>query len=398
MPITTADAGPVPFVDLRPQHEEIRADLEAAFSRILDNSSFVGGPIVASFEDAFARFCGTEHAVGVGSGTDALRIAYQAVGVRPEDAIVTVSHTFIATAEAATQFGALPLMVDIDADSQTLSPAAVERLLADECDRGDDGVVHRASGRRVAAIVPVHLYGQSAAMGPLLDIAAEYDIPLVEDAAQAHGATYRFPDGTEKVCGSMGRAAIFSFYPGKNLGAIGEAGAVVTSDGDLAGYARRLRDHGQAEKYIHDTAIGSNARLDAIQAAALELKLARLGDWNEGRRRVARVYDERFAGASSFRPPLEMDYARHVYHLYVIRTPERDRIREELGAEGIATGLHYPIPIHLQQAYAGLGLGRGSLPVTEEAADQCLSLPMFPHMTEEQAARVADRVLDVAGG
>jgi dTDP-4-amino-4,6-dideoxygalactose transaminase len=289
-------------------------------------------------------------------------------------------------------------MVDIDADSQTMSPAALEHLLANECDRVDGAVVHRATGRRVAAIVPVHLYGQSADMAPLLDIAGSYGIPVVEDAAQAHGATYRFPDGTEKVCGSMGRAAIFSFYPGKNLGAIGEAGAVVTNEEGIANLARKLRDHGQAEKYVHDTAIGSNARLDAIQAAALELKLARLPDWNEGRRRIARIYDARFAAAASFRPPREMDYARHVYHLYVIRVPDRDRVKDALAAEGISTGLHYPIPVHLQAAYEDLGLGRGSLPITEEAADQCLSLPMFPHMSEQQAAYVAERVMDVAGG
>jgi dTDP-4-amino-4,6-dideoxygalactose transaminase len=399
MPITKADAGPVPFVDLRPQNEEIRTDLEATFSRILDNSSFVGGPIVQSFEESFARFCDADHAVGVSSGTDALRIAYQAVGVGAGDAIITVSHTFIATAEAATQYGALPLLVDIDADSQTMSPAAVERLLTDDCEQAGDGtVIHRATGRRVAALVPVHLYGQSADMAPLLELAEAHGLTVVEDAAQAHGATYRFPDGTERTCGSMGDVAAFSFYPGKNLGAIGEAGALVTNDEAAATLAGKLRDHGQAEKYVHETAIGSNARLDALQAATLELKLGRLPEWNEARRRIARVYDEHFDGASSFRPPRAMDYARHVYHLYVIRVPDRDRVRAALGEDGISTGLHYPIPIHLQSAYRELGLGRGSLPVTEEAADQCLSLPMFPHMTEEQAAFVAERVLDVAGG
>jgi dTDP-4-amino-4,6-dideoxygalactose transaminase len=221
---------------------------------------------------------------------------------------------------------------------------------------------------------------------------------VVEDAAQAHGATYRFPDGMEKVCGSMGRVAAFSFYPGKNLGALGEAGALVTNDVSVAVAAHKLRDHGQAEKYVHETAIGSNARLDTIQAAALELKLTRLSDWNGARRRIARVYDAAFAGVSSFRPPAEMEYARHVYHLYVIRVEDRDRIRTALGDVGVATGMHYPIPIHLQSAYTELGMERGSLPVTEEAADQCLSLPMFPHMTEEQAAYVAERVMDVAGG
>lgn len=396
MPTISTDAGPVPFVDLRPQHEELRQKIDEAIARIIDNSSFVGGPIVESFEADFARFCGVEHAVGVGSGTDALRIAYQAVGVAPGDAIVTVSHSFIATAEAASQYGAYPILVDVDRESQTMSPAALERLLEAECERGPDGALrHRPTGRRVGAVVPVHLYGQSADMAPLLELSAAYGLPVVEDACQAHGGTYRFPDGTARPCGSMGAAAAFSFYPGKNLGAMGEAGALVTRDPAIADRARALRDHGQRERYVHGVASGSNARLDAIQAAVLGLKLERLPAWNEARRRIARIYDERLAGHPSLEAPLEMDYATHVYHLYVIRVEDRDGVRHQLAERGVATGLHYPIPIHLQEAYEGLGLGRGTLPVTEEAADRCLSLPMFPHMSDEQAGHVAEQVLRV---
>lgn len=383
----------VPFLDLRPQHEEVREAIEEVFARILDTSSFVGGEHVERFEAAFAAFVGSARAVGVGSGTDAVRIALQAVGVEPGDAVITVSHTFIATAEGVTQIGAMPLFVDVEDGPGTMDPGEVERLLREECRREAGGtVVHRATGRRVSALLPVHLYGQSADMAPLLELAREYGLRLVEDAAQAHGATYTFPDGTTRSCGSMGDAAAFSFYPGKNLGAIGEAGAIVTDSEEVARRAQILRDHGQVEKYVHVRADGGNARLDALQAAVLELKLGRLGDWNEARRRVAAQYDRRLNG-SAVGTPVERPYARHVYHLYVVRVADRQGLQRSLREAGVATGLHYPIPVHRQEAYRGTATADGSLPRTERAAGEVLSLPMYPHLDPDAVDYVADQVL-----
>lgn len=390
---STVAARPVRFVDLAPQHEELRGEIEAVFAEILDTSSFVGGPYVERFERSFAEAVGVAHAVGVGSGTDAVRIALQVVGVGGGDAVITVAHTFIATAEAITQAGGLPLFIDVEPDTLTMDPAALGELLEGACRREADGrVVHRATGKRIAAILPVHLYGQPADMAPILALAREYGVPVVEDAAQAHGATYRFADGSERACGALGQVAAFSFYPGKNLGAIGEAGAVVTADPALAERARALRDHGQGEKYIHVTADGSNARLDALQAAVLDLKLTRLADWNDRRRDVAGRYQAGLAG-SSVRLPREADYARHVYHLYVIQAEDRDDLRGSLGKAGVQTGLHYPVPLHRQAAYEGWPVVAGPLGVTESAAERILSLPMYPHLEAEAVERVVEQVL-----
>lgn len=383
----------VPFVDLRPQHDELRDEIEAVFRSILDDSAFIGGSHVDGFERAFAEYVGVDHAVGVGSGTDAVRIALQVAGVEQGDAVVTVAHTFIATAEAVTQAGALPLFVDVEPGPLTMDPAAMEGLLRDGCRREPGGaLIHRDTGRRIAAILPVHLYGQPARMEPLLELARELGLPVVEDAAQAHGALYRFQDGSERACGALGDVAAFSFYPGKNLGAIGEAGAVVTRDPALAERARVLRDHGQSEKYVHVVADGSNARLDALQAAVLKLKLGRLDDWNDGRRAAAARYDECLRG-SPVRPVHEELYARHVYHLYVIEVEDRERLRRELDSVGIATGLHYPVPLHRQRAYESMPVAAGPLPVTEAAAERILSLPIYPHMGVDAAEHVAEQVL-----
>jgi dTDP-4-amino-4,6-dideoxygalactose transaminase len=382
----------VPFVDLGPQHEELRAELESAFASVLDASAFVGGERVEAFETAFAEYVGVDHAVGVASGTDAVRIALQIAGVRSGDAVLTVSHTFIATAEGVTQIGALPLFVDIERHTQTMDPGAVETVLRTRCQRdGSGALVHGPSGRRIAALLPVHLYGQSADMAPLLELAAEFGIPVVEDAAQAHGATYRFPDGTERACGGMGDAAAFSFYPGKNLGAIGEAGAVTTPHAGWADRARVLRDHGQSRKYEHVTRDGGNARLDALQAAVLALKLGRLDAWNEGRRRAARLYHEGLAG-TAVETPVEAEGRRHVYHLYVIRAERRDELAAALAETGVATGLHYPVPVHLQEAYADLETAAGPLTETEAAAREILSLPMYPHLADEDVTFVVDQL------
>lgn len=380
--------GPIPFVDLKPQHDELRGELDDLFRRVLDDSSFVGGPLVEGFEADFARYLGAGQVVGVSSGTDAVRIALQIAGVARDDAVVTVAHTFIGTTEGVTQLGAVPIFVDIDAESFTMSPSALAGFLADECYRAGSALRHRRSGRRIAAVLPVHLYGQSADMEPILASAAEHGVPVVEDAAQAQGASYRFADGRVAQCGTMGVSAAFSFYPGKNLGAIGEAGAVATADAELAQRARILRDHGQVEKYVHLLADGANARLDALQAGVLSLKLRRLDDWNEQRRSLARHYDEALGPLGIV--PREMPWAKHVYHLYVIQLPYRDEVRQALSERGVATGLHYPVPLHLQPAFAGVDVSGGTLEQTERAAAQCLSLPMFPHLRPEQVERVVD--------
>ena len=380
-------------MDLRAQHDELRAEIEVAIRDILDRSAFIGGPYVERFEAEFASYVGARHAVGVSNGTDAVRIALEVVGVERGDAIVTVSHTFIGTVEGAVQLGVLPLFVDIDRRSRTMSPDALARFLDGDCARDAHGVVrHRATGRRIAAIVPVHLYGQSADMAPILELGARLGIPVVEDAAQAQGATYRFPDGRVAKCGAMGEAGAFSFYPGKNLGAIGEAGAVVTNDDARARQAVILRDHGQSEKYVHLIAHGGNYRLDALQAAVLGIKLRRLDAWNVARRAAASRYAERLAEAP-LELPSEMPYAGHVWHLYVVQHAERDRLRAELAERGIGVGLHYPIPLHRQPAFAAMDRN-WSLPETDRAAETCLSLPMHPHLSADQVDRVGEALLE----
>ena len=379
----------VPFADLRAMHEEVRGEIEAAWRGLVDRSAFIGGPAVAEFERAFAEYCEVPHAVGVGSGTDALRIALQAVGIRAGDLVLTVPHTFIATVEGITQAGASPVFIDIEADSYTMDPVLVEEYLERGCRLKDGVFVERKSGRRVAGLVPVDLYGHPADWDRLVALARKFELKIVEDACQAHGARYR---GAR--CGTFGHAAAFSFYPGKNLGAMGEAGAITTADAAVAERCRVLRDHGQQERYIHITGEGSNARLDALQAAVLSAKLQRLEAWNEARRRVAAWYASRLEGLGVTLPQ-EMPWAAHVYHLYVVLLDERDRVRSALDRAGVQTGLHYPVPLHLQRAYASLGHRSGDFPVSERVANHGLSLPMFPHLTETQVDRVV-AVLRVA--
>ena len=381
----------VPFSDLRAMHDEVREQIEAGWHRIIESSSFIGGPLVSGFEEAFATYCGAPHCIGVGTGTDAVRIALQAVGVGPGDLVVTVPHTFIATVEGITQAGAAPVFVDVDAETYTMDPALVERFLAERCVERDGRLVERASGRRVAALLPVHLYGQAADMDPLIALARRFGLKVVEDAAQAHGATYR-----GRRCGSFGDAAAFSFYPGKNLGAMGEAGAVTTGDAAVAARARVLREHGQSERYIHVTADGSNARLDTVQAVVLSAKLPRMAEWTAMRRRAAVAYCDRLAGLPLVLPA-EAEGREHVYHLFVVQTANRDEVRAALDARGVATGLHYPVPLHLQDAYRGLGLRAGAFPVSEQVAARGLSLPMFPHISEQQIDAVAGALRSVLG-
>ncbi len=381
----------VPFTDLRAMHDEVRAGIERGWSRIIETSSFVGGPLVADFERAFAEYCAVPHAVGVGTGTDAIRVALQAVGVTHGDLVVTVPHTFIASVEGITQAGAEPVFVDVDAETYTMDVGQVERYLSNACEMRQGALVERRRGRRVAALLPVHLYGQSADMEPLIALARRFGLKVVEDAAQAHGATYQ-----GRRCGSMGDAAAFSFYPGKNLGAMGEAGAVTTSDAAVADRCRMLREHGQRERYIHATSEGSNARLDTVQAVVLSAKLPRMADWTAARRRAAGWYGDRLAGLPLVLPT-EAAGREHVYHLYVVQVEDRASIRAVLDTRKIGTGLHYPVPLHLQEAYEGMGFSEGAFPVSEQVASRGLSLPMFPHITEAQVDAVADALRAALG-
>jgi dTDP-4-amino-4,6-dideoxygalactose transaminase len=386
----------IPFLDLVTLHQELKDELIAVFTKALETAAFIGGPMVADFERDFAAYCGTEHCVGVGSGTDALRFALMAAGIGTGSIAVTAPNTFIATTEAITQAGARPDFVDIDERTYNMDPAKLAGYLETECTVDEDcgTVIHRKLGMPVKAIVPVHLYGQPADMNPILEIAERYRLVVIEDACQAHGAEYfSRRENCWKKAGSMGRAAAFSFYPGKNIGACGEAGAVTTNDPELAQKVRMLRDHGQARKYYHNVE-GYNGRLDAIQAGFLSVKLRHLPEWTERRRDAAARYRELFAEAGVPElAPFEPARAKGVYHLYVVRIPDRDGLIRHLAERGIGTGIHYPVPLHLQKAYEHLGYAAGDFPVAEKVAPEIVSLPMFPGLTQGQQARIADRLM-----
>lgn len=382
----------IPFLDLVTPHRELRQELTEVFQRALDTASFVGGDMVERFEAVFAEFCGTKHCVGVGSGTDALRFALMAAGVKPGDVVITVPNTFIATAEAISQAGATPRFVDIDKRTYNMDPTKVREYLENSCTVDDRlGVVRdKKSDKSVTAIVPVHLYGQMADMDALLEIAERYNLIVIEDACQAHGAQYFSErDNCWQPAGSMGQAAAFSFYPGKNLGACGEAGAITTNDEQLARKARMLRDHGQAKKYYHDME-GYNGRLDSIQAGILSVKLKYLSSWNESRRAAAMRYDDLLSSTQEVVCPFCPDWARAIFHLYVVRVEDREGLQKHLAQANIGTGIHYPVPLHLQKAYKSLGYKQGDFPATEKAAAEIGSLPMFPHITAEQQGRVVE--------
>ena len=393
-PSDTLHRQPVPFLDLATQHRALQDELVAVFQRALDTAGFIGGPAVEEFEREFAAFCGTRHSVGVSSGTDALRFALMAGGVSAGDTVVTVPNTFIATTEAISQASARPDFVDVDERTGTMDPDRLEEYLAVQCTRTPDGTaVNIRTGSPVTAVVPVHLYGQMADMDRILAVAADYKLLVVEDACQAHGAEYfSTREQRMRTAGSVGRAAAFSFYPGKNLGACGEAGAITTDDADLARQCRMLRDHGQSSKYFHDIE-GYNGRLDAIQAGILRVKLRHLPEWTERRRAHARTYDTLLAGAESVVLPHVPGWSRPVYHLYVVRVPERDRVQAQLAAEGIGTGIHYPIPLHLCTAYRDMQFHAGDFPVAERLASGILSLPMFPELTLDSQQRVVDALV-----
>ncbi len=391
----SAVSNAIPFLDLVSPHAELEEELTSVLRQVLRTAGFVGGPMVEEFERAFAAFCDVSHSIGVSNGTDALRFAIMAAGVRPGDAVLTVPNTFIATTEAISQAGAFPEFLDVDSDTCNMSVAKLRQFLEQQCVRGSGGrPVSRRSGRPVTAVVPVHLYGQMADMDPILDLAHEFGLMVIEDACQAHGAEYHSRKLKRWVkAGSMGIAAAFSFYPGKNLGACGEAGAVTTNDEAIAATVKMLRDHGQVTKYYHDME-GYNGRLDSLQAGFLHTKLAYLPEWNAQRRDRAAEYKRLLAAEPGIGLLHEPSWSRSVYHLYVIRALQRDELMNHLKLAGIGTGLHYPVPLHLQNAYNSLNHNRGDFPVAERLAREIISLPMYPQLTSSQQAQVRRELAD----
>ena len=387
----------VPFLDLVTPHKELEEELLAVVKTAFSNAGFIGGPMVEEFEREFAQFCDTKFCVGVNSGTDALRFAFMAAGIERGDIVITVPHTFIATTEAISQAGAHIAFVDIHEQTYTLDPEKLREYLEKDCDfdAKTGKLIERASKRKVAAVVPVHLYGQMADMDPIMELAAKYNLAVIEDACQAHGAEYFSKKSNAwKKAGSIGKAAAFSFYPGKNLGACGEGGAITTNDEAMAQRMKMIRDHGQAKKYYHDIE-GYNGRLDSIQAGWLSVKLRHLAKWNESRRALAHSYHQLFADAKdSLIVPVEAAWTKGVYHLYVVRVQDREALQAHLAEAGIATGVHYPIPLHLQKAYQHLGYQRGAFPVTERVAAEIVSLPMFPQLSHTLQKEVVEKVVE----
>lgn len=360
----------IPFLDLKAQYQSIKPEIDAAVLGVLGSTQYILGDEVAAFEREFAAFCNVKHAIAVNTGTSALHLALLAAGIGPGDEVITVPFTFVATVSAICYTGAKPVFVDIDPVTMCMDPTKLEAAITP----------------RTKAIMPVHLYGQMADMDPIMEIAKRHNIPVIEDACQAHGAEYK-----GKRAGSIGLSAGFSFYPGKNLGACGEGGIIVTNDDKQMETMRMLRDWGQSERY-HHVMKGFNYRMDGIQGAILRVKLRHLENWTESRRSRAKLYDAGLAGSTRVTPPTQVADRRHVYHVYAVRSPERDRIREELTKANIQSGLHYPIPVHLQKAHEDLGHKVGDFPVSEKAAAEVLSLPIFPEMTDEQVKTVADAV------
>jgi dTDP-4-amino-4,6-dideoxygalactose transaminase len=367
-----SDREPVPYLDLQTQYDALRSEVMTALEEICKSTRFAQGPATADFEAKFAAYCGVDHCVSLNSGTSALHLALRCLDVGPGDEVVTVSMTFIATAWAISYVGATPVFVDIDPVRRTLDPEKLEAAITP----------------RTKAIIPVHLYGMPAEMDAIIAIAERHGLPVIEDAAQAHGAKHR---GTR--LGQFGKIACFSFYPGKNLGAYGEGGALITNDASIAQRAHSLRDHAQSQKYLHDE-IGYNYRMDSFQAAVLSIKLRHLDEWNTARGDRARYYTELLKD-SSYKLPAHLSDSESVWHCYVIETPGRDRVRSALQDAGIQTAVHYPVPIHLQKAYDHLGYRSGDLPVTEALCERCLSLPIYPELSKEKVSRVASVLLDL---
>jgi dTDP-4-amino-4,6-dideoxygalactose transaminase len=363
----------VPYLDLKAQYRSIKPEIDAAIARVLESCQFVLGPEVAAFEQDFAAYSGTSECIALNSGTSALHLALLAGGVGPGDEVITVPFTFVASVAAVVYAGAKPVLVDIDPRSFTMDPASIEAVLTP----------------RTKAIMPVHLYGQPADMDPIMEVARRHNLVVIEDAAQAHGAKYK-----GRPVGSIGNMACFSFYPGKNLGAYGEGGAVTTSNTEYARAVRMLRDWGQDRKY-HHVLRGYNYRMEGFQGAILRVKLRHLDSWTEARRAIVNKYNQLLAD-SGMELPTQMPWARHVYHAYTVRTKERGVVQAALEKEGIQTGIHYPVPVHLQPAYADLGYARGAFPHSEKAADEVLSLPLFPEMTDDQIRSVSHALMGLA--
>jgi dTDP-4-amino-4,6-dideoxygalactose transaminase len=388
-------------LDLVKPHAELEEEVVSVLRETLRTAGFIGGPMVTEFERRFAEFCQARHCIGVGSGTDALRFALAAAGVGGGDTVITVPNTFIATTEAISQVGAQPEFVDVDELTYTMDPDKLKIFLDQQCkaDSKTRFLYSLRTGRRVKAIVPVHLYGQMADMDAILALARRHGLIVIEDACQAHGAEYFSKRENEwKRAGSIGHAAAFSFYPGKNLGACGEAGAVTTNDEAIANKVSMLRDHGQSRKYYHDME-GYNGRLDAIQAGILVVKLTHLSAWNDQRRNLATRYNELLEGANvPIIVPYEPPRSRAVYHLYVVRAADRDDLLAHLADAGIGAAIHYPIPLHLQNAYASLNYRRGDFPVTEKCCSEILSLPMYPQLSPMQQASVVNEVTEYTVG
>jgi dTDP-4-amino-4,6-dideoxygalactose transaminase len=366
----------VPLVDLGAQQQEIADEVRLGLDEVFATTAFIGGPPVARFEEEYAAFVGTSYCVGVANGTDALELAMRAVGVKPGGEVILPANTFIATAEAVSRIGARPVLVDVDDEHLLVDADAVERVITE----------------RTQAIAPVHLFGQPAFVEQLEELARVFRVPIVEDAAQAQGALRH-----GRPVGSLGRVAATSFYPGKNLGAAGDAGAVTTDEPEVADMVRMLSAHGSPTKYVHDV-IGMNSRLDTVQAVVLRAKLARLEKWNDLRREAAARYGRLLADVAGVRTPVSAPGNEDVWHLYVVRVAERDRVLAELNSAGVGAGIHYPTPVHLTGAYAGLALGEGSFPVAEKAAGEILSLPLFPHITPEQQEYVVSVLADAVAG
>jgi dTDP-4-amino-4,6-dideoxygalactose transaminase len=388
----------IPFLDLVTPHLELEEELVWVFRGVLETAGFIGGPLVESFEREFAGFCQAQHCVGVASGTDALRFALIAAGVKPGDTVLTVPNTFIATAEAISQAGAQPDFVEIDERTYNMDARKLQEYLETRCvrDPKTGKLLSRARRSPISAVVPVHLYGQPAEMELIWELAQAYNLLVVEDACQAHGAEYfSHKENCWRRVGSMGHAAAFSFYPGKNLGACGEAGAVTTNDPAIAKKVRMLRDHGQSQKYCHEIE-GYNGRLDALQAGILQTKLKFLPDWNRKRRANAHRYDELLGSQPGLiTTPYEPSRAKSVFHLYVVRVRHRDQLRRHLADAEIATQIHYPTPLHLQKPYASLGYKEGDFPVTERVAAEILSLPMYPHLDVRQQTRIVETIFEL---
>jgi dTDP-4-amino-4,6-dideoxygalactose transaminase len=363
----------VPFLDLKAQYELIKDEIATTIQEVLNSFAFAGGPFVEKFEKEFAAFCQCEYAVGVGSGTEALWVALLSLGVGPGDEVITVPNTFIATAEAISFCGAKPVFVDVDDRTYTMNPERIKIAITPQ----------------TKAIIPVHIFGQMADMDPIIEVARRNDLFVIEDACQAHGAEYK-----GRRAGSIADASCFSFYPGKNLGAYGEAGAITTNNAELAKKMFMFRDHGQSKKYYHNM-IGWNARMDGFQGAVLNVKLKHLPAWNEARRKNAIIYNELLSGLNGLIVPYEANYATHVYHVYAVRVQNRDKVMAALTENGISCGIHYPVPIHLQEAYLNSGFKKNGLKVSERVAPELLSLPMFPELNIEQQVEVKDKLCEI---